>query len=60
MDAPCKDCERRREACWGTCEAYKEYRRPFDAEQADLKRTRLARQFLSDSFGKQARKRRRK
>lgn len=60
MDAPCKDCEHRHEACWGSCEAYKEYRRPMDALKDDRRRSRQAREFLADSYRKQARRFRRK
>jgi hypothetical protein len=60
MDGPCKDCENRHEACWGTCAAFKEYRKPLDVIRQDRQRSRQAREFLADSYRKQNRKGRRK
>ena len=36
-DSPCHHCEQRREACHGSCAAYKEWRAPLDKMQ-DRKR----------------------
>ena len=33
MKPPCKDCERRSTACWGTCQLYSEWKK----ETSDLK-----------------------
>ena len=56
MLCPCKDCDFRHEACWASCEVYKDYRKHYDGMRDEKLKTRLAREFLNDSYTRQARK----
>ena len=60
MNSPCMNCEMRHEACWADCDVYKNYRVHYDRMRAARLKSFEARSFLSDSFVKQNRHRRKK
>lgn len=41
MNAPCKNCPDRHEACWGHCEKYKAWKAEYQKEQEAVKERKM-------------------
>lgn len=55
--APCKDCPNRHKACWGDCEAYKQYKRDI-ANYYDARRKYLDYEYTAiEPYNKKRKKR---
>lgn len=57
----CKDCQERRQACWGECARYIEARAEFEKKKAEAKKKEATDQAVRDlQFNSLARSKRRK
>lgn len=52
MKCPCKNCESRCEACWSSCDKYKEWRGFLDAKKKDYDKEYAPTNFLREQMQK--------
>ena len=52
IKSPCKDCPERREACWGKCEKYKEFRAKLDEAKHNAKLVYEVNEYVYDAIGR--------